>query len=111
MPQPGESAELKASSGASKLKKLADSSVLGILGRRGYHSQYAFVYRDSNAIQMGQTHAVRTVLCAFSCSIGLPVFPTGAIVVLCTREDVISLDPGMSGLGRHYRPVFHKVFN
>ena len=25
---------------------------------------------------------------------GLPVFPTGAIVIFCTREDAISLDPG-----------------
>ena len=30
-------------------------------------------------------------------SIGLPVFPTGAIVVVCTeKENMISLDPGLS---------------
>ena len=33
-----ESAELNASSGVPTLKKLVDSSVLGILGRLGYHS-------------------------------------------------------------------------
>ena len=36
------------------------------------------------------------VLCVFLQSIGLPVFPTGAIVVVCTeRENMISLDPGL----------------
>jgi hypothetical protein len=36
------------------------------------------------------------VLCVFLQSIGLPVFPTGAIVVVCMeRENMISLDPGL----------------
>ena len=36
------------------------------------------------------------MLCVFSQSIGLPVFPTGAIVVVGTeKENMISLDPGL----------------
>ena len=36
------------------------------------------------------------MLCVFLHSIGLPVFPTGAIVVVCTeKENMISLDPGL----------------
>jgi hypothetical protein len=51
------------------------------------------------------------VLCVFSQSIGLPVFPTGAIVVVGTeKENMISLDPGLPlGWGGHYRPLLHKV--
>ena len=43
-----------------------------------------------------EAHARYTVLCIFSQSIGLPVFPTGAIVVVGTeKENMISPDPGL----------------
>jgi hypothetical protein len=43
-----------------------------------------------------EAHARYTVLCVFSQSIGLPVFPTGAIVVVGTeKENMISPDPGL----------------
>ena len=43
-----------------------------------------------------KAHARYTVLCVFSQSIGLPVFPTGAIVVVGTeKENMISPDPGL----------------
>jgi hypothetical protein len=49
-------AELNASPGASRLKRLVDSFVLGILGREAVTA--AMHYTDGNAIQIGQTTAV-----------------------------------------------------
>ena len=53
-------------------------------------------------------------MCAvcFLQSIGLPAFPTGAIVAAYSeREDMISLVPDLFlGQGGHYRPLLHEVF-
>ena len=48
--------------------------------------------------------------CVLLHSIGLPVFPTGAIVVVCTeKENMISLDPGLPlGWGGITDPCFTK---
>ena len=55
-----------------------------------------------------KAHAVYAVLCVFAQSIGLPVFPTGAIVVVGTeKENMISLDPGLPpGWGGITDPCF-----
>ena len=57
----------------------------------------------------GKAHAVSPVPCVFLHSIGLPVLPTGAIVVVWTKHD-IPRPRTASGSGGHYRPLLHKVF-